>query len=309
MCIHAPASHGHSCGWNVATDESWTERVVILSPQPIKSEGWSQEGLGVMSDASSLHDQLCEQALWARRKMLSDGTLLPEDVFRARLRVGEKQFRELLEAGSIFGMKVDGHVYYPRELADPRHNHTRLEEVCRIIVPAGDARLDFLKSRRASLGERSPVEMLNADADYARLLWVAQAWATEFSRTIVKLFDGTHEKEPSNVDPLYTCMAEIDPRKAIWERASAALHMHGYQWPLGPYPDARHFTAFVGHRNADDTEPRPDACVQIVVDGELIRIRVIFKEGIERYSEALPVGRFGSVVDVAKKIVTHLLRR
>ncbi|KDR40618.1 hypothetical protein BG61_24065 [Caballeronia glathei] len=29
--IHYPSSHGLSLGWNAATDQSWSERVVILS--------------------------------------------------------------------------------------------------------------------------------------------------------------------------------------------------------------------------------------------------------------------------------------
>ncbi|MEM5366431.1 hypothetical protein V4C53_10340 [Paraburkholderia azotifigens] len=244
----------------------------------------------------------------AGRRMLLDGTLLSEDEFRARLGVGEKQLRALLESGSIFGMEFDGHVYYPAVLADPRHNRIRLGEVCRIIVPMGDARLDFLESRRTSLGDRNALEMLEGDANYARLLWVAEACAAEFSRTIVRLFEGKHETEPSNAEPLYTCAAEIDPRKAIWERASAALHRHGYQWPLGPFPEAKNFTAFVAHENVGDAAPCADACVQIFASDVLIRVRIIYREGAAERSQ-VSIGESRSVVDIAKRVVDYVCRR
>ena len=257
-----------------------------------------------------LREHLWQQALDARRAMIANGELISEDLFCERLGIAQRRLGKLLADGSVFSMVVDDVTYYPAMLADAELDRKRFQAICRILVPApAGCRLHFLSSSRGSLGGRSPVEMLDNDDDFKRLRQAAAAWAAEYSRTAVRLFEGTHETEPANVEPMYEAAAEIDPRRPVLERALTALEVHGYQWPLGPYPDARNFTAFVAHQNADDTEPRPDACVQIVTDGELIRIRIIFKEGIERYSETVPVGTSGSAVDVAKKVVTYLLRR
>lgn len=306
--LHHPDNQELVYGRNGAKDTYETERVVILSPE----DTLDFENLNESSDTETVRssaNKLYEEALREQRMMVSTGILIPEEELRRRLSVGRKQFARLCDEGSVFGVDVEGAVYYPASLAVAGHNRARLHEVCRIIVPAQDARLDFLLSRRVSLGDRSPLEMLDADADYARLVFVAEAWAAEFSRTLVRLFEGIHETEPADVEPMYTAVSEIDPRKQVWERASTALLEHGYQWPLGPYPEARSFTTFIAHQNAGDPEPRPDACVQIVVDDEHVRIRVIFKEGVERYLETVPVGTLGSVVEAAKKVVARLRRR
>ncbi|EIN00405.1 hypothetical protein WQE_15281 [Paraburkholderia hospita] len=243
--VHYPAGREHAYGWNPQTDESWSERVVVLSPLVKSSFDGPPGESGTLSDGPFSIATLREQALQAQREMVSDGTLILENEFRERLGVSKKRLAQMLEDGSIFAVNVENTVYYPSVLVDARYDRTRLQEICRIIVPGGDSRLDLLTTRRESLGDKSPLEMLNDDGNYALLRRMAEAWAAEFSRTIVKLFDGTLEAEPSNVEATYTAMTEIDPRKPVWERASAALHEHGYEWPLGPYPEVRAFTAFV----------------------------------------------------------------
>ena len=307
--VHYPAGREHAYGWNPQTDESWSERVVVLSHFVKSSFDGPPGESGTLSDGPFSIATLREQALQAQREMASDGTLVLENEFRERLGVSKNRLAQMREDGSIFAVEVEGTVFYPAALADSRLDQTRLQEICRIIVPAGDCRLDLLTTRRESLNDNSLLEMLSDDADYALVRRMAEAWAAEFSRTIVKLFDGTLEAEPSNVEATYTAMTEIDPRKPVWERASAALHEHGYEWPLGPYPEARAFSAFVSHQNVGDDEPRPDACVQIVVDGERIQVRIVFKDGISRESLPLHTGNVGSVVDVAKKAISYLLGR
>ena len=305
---HYPDNQELTYGRNDAADTYEKERVVILSPEFTVDFQNLTESSGTETARSSL-DKLYDEALREQRLMVLTGTLIPEHEFRRRLGVSRKRFARLCDEGSVFGVDVEGALYYPASLAVAGHNRARLHEVCRMIVPAQDARLDFLSTRRVGLGDRSPLEMLDADADYARLLFVEEAWAAEFSRTVVRLFEGIHETEPADVEPMYTAMSEIDPRKHVWERASTALLAHGYQWPLGPYPEARSFTAFVAHQNVGDPKPRPDACVQIVVDGEFIRVRTIFKEGMVWQSQVVHVGKLGTVVEVAKRAIGYLIGR
>ncbi|WP_207001342.1 hypothetical protein [Trinickia mobilis] len=226
------------------------------------------------------------------------------------MRINERRLEKLVREGGVFFLIVDGSAYYPAFLADPRFNQRRLQTICRMLFPAPpDARFDFLASRHGSLGDRRPLELLDDDCDYTRLRANAAAWAAQWSQTTVKLYDGEHDTEPRKITPLYTATAEIDPRRSILDRASATLAAYGYEFPHEPYPEARIFTAFVEHQNVGDPETRPDACVRIVVDGELIRIRVVYKEGVSRQSETVAVGKNRSVVDVARKVFGHLLRR
>lgn len=307
--VHYPGGDEHSYGWNPQTDESWSERVVVLSPLVKSSFDGPSEESGTLSDGPFSIATLREQALKAQREMVSDGTLISENEFRERLGVSKKRLARMLEDGSVFAVNVENTVYYPAVLGDSRYDRTRLQEICRIIVPGGDSRLDLLTSRHGSLGDRSPLNMLNDEGSYALLRRMAEAWATEYSRTVVRLFEGVHETEPADNEALYTAAVEIDPRKPVWERASAALHEHGYEWPLGPYPETKAFSAFVGHQNAGDAEPHEDACVQIVVDGELVRVRIVFKDGLAPQSQTVPAGKHKSVVDVAKRVIADLCRR
>ncbi|SEK07244.1 hypothetical protein [Paraburkholderia diazotrophica] len=186
--VHHPAGHGYTIGWNVETDESWTEHVVILSPQSGDIEARLQLESELRSDAASFEDNIREQALQARRQMVADGRLLTADEFRARLGIRKKRFGRMLEDGEVFALDVDGTDYFPALLADKRLNRKRLRAICYIIAPAPPwSRLDFLWSRNGSLGNKSPLDMLGGDADYLLLRKLAEAWAAEYSRTAVKL--------------------------------------------------------------------------------------------------------------------------
>lgn len=255
-----------------------------------------------------LREHLWQHALTARREMAASGELILEDEFLKRLCVTKQRLSSLLADGSIFTLEVDGAVYYPAVLADPAHNRKRLQAICRIIAPAPpDSRLGFLTSRRGSLGDRRPLEMLESDDDFKTLKRLAAAWAAEWSRTAVKLYEGTLETEPKDVEPLYTAVAEIDPRSPLWDRASEALHVHGYQWPLGPYSEVRSFTLFVERQTAGDSAPIPEASVQIAVDGELIQIRIVAAAGTALHCETMPSSKTTSLIDVAKRVISHLL--
>jgi hypothetical protein len=255
-----------------------------------------------------LREHLWQQALTARRDMVANGALISEADFRQRLGLTQRRLSKLLADGSVFTMGVDDVEYYPALLADPALDRERLQAICRIIAPAPpDSRLGFLTSRRGSLGDRSPLDMLDSDDDFKALSRRAAAWTAEWSRTAVKLYEGTLETEPKDVEPLYTAVAEIDPRSPLWDRASEALHVHGYQWPLGPYPDVRSFTLFVERQTIGDAAPIPEACVQIVVDGGYIRVRIIAAPGTTLQSESVSAGKHKTFIDVAKRVIAYLL--
>jgi hypothetical protein len=308
--VYHPSSHGPTIGWDAATDESWSERVVILSPQSGDIEARLRADDEALSDAASLADYLHKQALETRRHMVAEGQLLSADEICARLGISRKRFGRTLADGELFGLDVDGTDYFPALLADRQLDRKRLRAICDIIVPAPtESRVDFLMSRRGSLVDRSPLEILRDDADYWLLRKVAKAWAAEYSRTAVRLYEGQHETEPDGVEPRYTAIAEIDPRRPLWERASKALHEHGYEWPLGPYPETRNFSMFVEQQAAGYSEPRAEACVQITANGGLLRVRIIHKGSATRQSQTVAAGKRRSVVEVAERVIAYLRKR
>jgi hypothetical protein len=279
---------------------------VITRIEQIVREAYLGAGEDVGGDI--LREHLWQQALAARREMLASGELISEADFRQRLGVTPRRLRKLLTDGSVFTMGVDDVEYYPAVLAEHDLDRKRLQAICRMVVPAPPgSRLDFLVSTRGSLGKRSPLQMLDDEDDFKVLQQAAAAWAAEWSRTTVKMYEGEHEIEPECVQPLYTAAAESDPRKPLWERASEVLHVHGYQWPLGPYPDARKVTLFVERQTIGDAAPTPEACVQIAVDGDYIGVRIVAAPGTALHSETVSGGKDKSFIEVAKRAIAYLL--
>ncbi|MFP3429819.1 hypothetical protein SB781_08745 [Paraburkholderia sp. SIMBA_061] len=278
---------------------------VIARIEDIVRDAYLEAGEDVGGDI--LREHLWQQALEGRRVMVACGDLLTPADFGARIGASDKRLARLLDDGSVFAIEVDGGRYVPAVLADPSLNRKRLQAICRLIMPAPpQSRLDFLVSQNGSLGDCRPLDMLEDDNDFKSLKRLAEAWAAQWSRTAVRLYDGEHETEPTDSDALYTAMAEIDPRRPLWERASEALHVHGYQWPLGPYPDVRSFTLFVERHTSEGAAPTPEACVQILVDGEHIRIRIVAAPGATLRSRTMPTGNHKGLIDIAKRVIAHL---
>ena len=278
---------------------------VIARIEDIVRDAYLEAGEDVGGDI--LREHLWQQALEGRREMVACGDLLTPADFGARIGASDKRFARLLDDGCVFAIEVDGGRYVPVVLADPSLNRKRLQAICQLIVPAPPlSRLDFLVTQNRSLGDRRPLDMLEDDNDFKSLRRLAEAWAAQWSRTAVRLYDGEHETEPTDGDALYTAMTEIDPRRPLWERASEALHVHGYQWPLGPYPDVRSFTLFVERHTSGGAAPTPEACVQILVDGEHIRIRIVAAPGTTLRSRTMPAGNHKSLIDIAKRVIAHL---
>ncbi|MDQ0621009.1 hypothetical protein [Paraburkholderia graminis] len=294
-----------------ATDRAKYQQLpdhVIVRIEEIVREAYLEAGEDVGGDLFREH--LWQQALEGRPEMIANGELLSPTDFGVRTGADGRQLERLLGDGSLFAVQVDGAEYIPAVLADPAHNLRRLQAICQIIVPAPPtSRLDFLTAQNGTLGDRTPLDMLDDDGDYKVLKRAAAAWAAEWSRTSVKVYDGVHETEPIDVTPLYTASAEIDPRRPLWERAYEALHAHGYKWPMGPYPDVRKFTLFVERETAGDATPTLEACVQIVADGEYIRVRVVAAPGTVLHRETVPSSKGESIIEVAKRVIAHLLAK
>ncbi|ANB73664.1 hypothetical protein AYM40_15845 [Paraburkholderia phytofirmans OLGA172] len=280
---------------------------VIARIQHIALESYLEAGEDI--DEDILREDLWQQALTTRREMIASGELISEAEFRRRGGLTSQRLAALLSDDSVFTLEVDGVEYFPALLAVPVSQRRSVYVICRIIATApSDARLDFLTSRRESLCDRSLLEVLKDEGGFETVSRKAAVWAAEWSRTSVKMYEGTHQTEPADIEPLYTAAADVDPRRPLWERASNALHLHGYQWPLGPYPDVRIFSLFVARQAAGDSTPIREACVQIHVDGERILIRIAAAVGTRLHSETLPRDQHESFIEIAKRIVGHLCK-
>jgi hypothetical protein len=124
---------------------------VIVRIERIVLAAYVDAGEEVGGDA--LQEHLWQQALDSRRAMIANGELLSETDFRQRLGVSELRLEILVLGGRVFAMLIDGVQYFPALLADPTRNLSRLQAICRIILPApANSRLDFLASRHGMFG-------------------------------------------------------------------------------------------------------------------------------------------------------------
>ncbi|MFM0653456.1 hypothetical protein [Paraburkholderia sediminicola] len=279
---------------------------VIARIEQIVLDAYLEAGESVSEDI--LRANLWQQALTSRRDMIANGDLISEVEFRRRCNLTARRLSALLAADSVFTLEVDGVEYFPNALVVPKSQQRSIYAICRIIATApSDARLDFLTSRRESLGDRSPLEVLQDEGGVETVRRKSAGWASEWSGTSVTMYEGNHQTEPADIEPLYTAAADVDPRTPLWDRASTALHAYGYEWPLGPYPDVRTFSLFVERQAVGDEKPTPEACVQIAVVGEYVQIRIVAAPGTHLQSEAVPSGKTKSFLEVAKRVIAHLV--
>ncbi|MFM0140399.1 hypothetical protein [Caballeronia grimmiae] len=225
--LYHPQSNGSY--FNSATDESWTELVVVLVADRESIHHLLQE----TGDSGKVDlEAIKAKALERRRAMLKHGELLGEDAFRVKLGVSERRFASLVAEGSVFALDVDGQRAYPAILCSGRLRLRRLWKVARILVPAlPDQRFDFLTSKSGALGNRVPIDMLKSDSDYRKLRALAKGWAAEFSRTFVKVYGAAHPKWTRYIEPIYSSATEVDPRRPLWKRALCAVRAPGYRFP------------------------------------------------------------------------------
>ena len=164
--------------------------------------------------------------------MVRADALLSEKVLRKQLGVSKKRLAVMVTDGRIFAIDVNGVNLFPAILGSSDLRLTRLWNIAKIIVPAPPAlRLDFLTQPCAALEDRIPINMLDGDRDYEQLREYAKAWASEFSRTFVVVWDADALDDLSRAKPIYTCSSAIDPRRPLWRRALNAIRSPGYTQP------------------------------------------------------------------------------
>lgn len=278
---------------------------VIARVEEIVRHAYSGAGEDVSID--TLTETIKQQATTARHKMVADGALLTLGDFAKRIGTSAERLDDLLADGSVFSVCVDEALYVPAALAGSAQNRRRLHAVCRILLPAPPmCRLDFLTSKWSSLDDRSPLELLDNDHDFRLLRKAATAWAAEYSRTAVKIYDGKLITEPKDTEPLYTAMVEVDPRRPVWTRAAEALHVPGFQQPLGPCTDARLFSLFVVQLTAGSSAPISESCVQIEVDGEFLRFEMVAVDGSTLQSGKVASDSHTDLIETAKRVIKYL---
>ena len=88
-------------------------------------------------------------------------TRISIEEFAVRLGWPVGQVNRALATGSVFAMESDGILLIPSFFADSRFDGRQVRAVCRILdgLPAG-SKLQFFTSPKASLGARTPLELL-----------------------------------------------------------------------------------------------------------------------------------------------------
>ncbi|MFT4063332.1 hypothetical protein [Paraburkholderia sp.] len=252
----------------------------------------------------TFREEIRRQAESARREMVRTGELLTRSEFRARLRVSERRLGQMLAAGSVFSMVVDGAAYFPAVLAEATVDRQRLQAVCRILVPAPSAcRLDYLTSPQANLGDITPLNALADDKSYHSLRGMARAWAAQWSRTAVKIYVGPYE--PGKSEPIYVAVCETDPRANPWKRAVEAMDAGEYVAPPWPYRHADVVTVFVVRGDAGRTDDVLEARLDVdIVDG-IARMRIHAGDASQE-PDAISVVGDDTIVDVVHRIALRL---
>ncbi|MDR5855714.1 hypothetical protein P9239_19300 [Caballeronia sp. LZ062] len=260
-------------GFNEVTDEASLERVVILVSNAKSLEHTPEEPARTGRTLSMEVVRAKEAQRY--RDMLSNGELLREEVFRTRLGVSEKRLSKMVEKGHVFALDVDGDKVFPALLCDASLKLKRLWKVTQTLVPApATLRLDLLTGQCGALSDRAPLDLLGDDKAYRELLRFARAWASEFSRTVVKVYDATGPVDKSNDVPLYSCAAEMDPRVRIWKRAMKAVRSPGYQMPHEVPESPATVVVIVERATAGQSGAEVEAHLVCDVDGRTLRVTV-----------------------------------
>jgi hypothetical protein len=95
------------------------------------------------------------------RRMIRRGQLLTEHELRARAHLTFRQLEDALASHHVICLVFEGVRYYPAFYVDPQYDSRALSAVTRIMahLPPGSI-LQFLLSRRGSLGALTPLEAL-----------------------------------------------------------------------------------------------------------------------------------------------------
>jgi hypothetical protein len=264
--LHGPSAFGNSIGFDEVYDRTVREPVVLLAAFSANLDDMFVDDF--VPKASKLSREWVQsRALKQRREMLEDGRLISREALLRLLNLRSEQLDELVSDGRVFDISIDELSFFPSIFANPRINAERLQSIARLLTPLSNGlKLDFLLTPRGFFGGLRAIEMLDEAKDYRCVRHFASLRVAESSRTVVRIFDGSHEVVPETVAPLYTAAAEIDPRRPLWSRAGATLLEFGFEQPSPPYPQAALFTIFVEKQFEGESERvvEGSACVQLI---------------------------------------------
>ncbi|WP_322104848.1 hypothetical protein [Paraburkholderia sp. J41] len=163
--------------------------------------------------------------LGTREQAVKQGHLILPDAMSEALDVPRIRLQKMLRRGELFAIFVEGRPYIPSFLVADDSTRKRLWELCKILYPApAEARLGWLHTARASTWSLRPVDCLCDAKRYDCVRFLAKAWASEWSRTIVSVYPGeTLDRSETAAEPLYRAVLEIDPRINLWTRVIATV--------------------------------------------------------------------------------------
>src|ERR1700675_4903125 len=138
---------------------------------------------------------------------------------------------------------------------------------------------------------------------YTWLRAMAKAFAAEWSRTTVQIRGGQYTEDVDALQLVCTAVADIDPRRSVWRRASAALHSTGNIRPGGPYPRASVATMLVFRSTADGPQDVTEMRLDIVVKKNLAEVSVARPDASLFVLEPVVVNESDDIFCVVLKIV------
>jgi len=151
------------------------------------------------------------------------GLLITVDAMTVRLHRSRTSIDEMLHAGQLFALKVEGKDYIPVLLDAHPAIRRRLWDLCAVIAPApAESRLAYLMNGMESPDGPAPIDLLKSGAAFECVIRHARRWAARWSRTEVLVAEGRCDAVDPDSELLYAAMLEVDPREAVWLRAAVA---------------------------------------------------------------------------------------
>ncbi len=219
------------------------------------------------------------------------------------------QLARLEGSGGVFSIAVDGTPYYPALLASPLYDRRRLRKVCRIIFPApASVRWEYLTTAWGSLAALTPLDALQTDVEYLRLLKVAKKWAAQWWRTTVEIYSSSNTGANTLSEArVCTGTVEQDPRASVCRRALAALSDGPNMRPDGPYPRLNAATVLVTKDAGGMSDHVRELRLDVTVYGNASYASIWTCDATTNKVGPVPIDEGDDIVDVVRKLLTTAL--
>ncbi|PHP85808.1 hypothetical protein CFB52_027180 [Burkholderia sp. AU18528] len=253
---------------------------------------------------ASIPEQFADTRLHLKR-MVFAGELLIAPFFAERLGISMEQLARLEDSGNVFSVHVDGTPYYPAFFAAPDYNHRRLRKICRLIRPAqAVVRLKYLTTRWGALNDRTPLEAMQTDDGFLRLLAIAKYWAAQWSLTTVEI-RADASPESSDFATAAACIAtvEVSSEESVWHRAAEALKYRGNIQTEGPFPWLGSVTVTVMKRAGGNSEPLREVELKVRVVNGMAYARVVSSSVELSRLRPVPVDAADDIVQIVRKVL------